>query len=352
MAEKLQIDAPAELDITTAPDESPDAADLSSPRSLLDRLRSRSALLVGFGTLALVGAGVSKAALETHQTRSATTELAATNHNHEQFASKPSWSQDFSKMPDGPLSPAKWHFVIGPAARFSGNGDKEFYRKKPANARVEDGALVLEAQKQNFKGYNYTSARIQTQDTLDFKYGKLDVVAKTPKGRGSWPAIWMLSSDHKYTKHAHNTHEDPYFWLRDGEIDLLEAVGMQPGVYETVAQSYEYHWPKSRFAYVKDPSISDKFHEYSLEWTPKKLVFLLDNKPVYEVDKHKGDTFKQWPYDQRFHLVMDLAVGGSWAGQRGIDNTSLPWEMKIKSVNYYKYISGKQTEHKKHKHTR
>src|ERR1044071_3886031 len=120
---------------------------------------------------------------------------------------------NYTGLPDS----TKWNYDVG--GNGWGNNELEFYtEKRSENARVENGNLVIEARKESWQGLNYTSARLLTKNKGDWQYGKIEVRARLPRGRGTWPAIWMLGST------------TPLKWPDDGEIDIMEHVGFDQGV--------------------------------------------------------------------------------------------------------------------------
>ncbi len=122
------------------------------------------------------------------------------------------WSDEFEKP--GQPAPAKWSYEKG----LIRNGEKQFYTdNRRENARVEDGKLIIEAKKEKMHGGEFTSASLTSQGHADWTYGRLEVSAKLPAARGTWPAIWMLPSDHGKIP-----------WPKCGDIDIMEQVGYDP----------------------------------------------------------------------------------------------------------------------------
>jgi beta-glucanase (GH16 family) len=264
------------------------------------------------------------------------------------FAASPSWSQNFSSMPDGPLSSSVWSYNLGnggPAVPGWGNDEDEYYTSNLDNVRVSDGQLIIEAEQQADNGFDYTSARIVTTPSLNFTYGKLDIVAKLPAGVGTWPALWLLPSGSPYALTTPAGEADPNNWLRDGEIDMLEATGSIPGQITSSAQSYDYypgHNERIGISYVGNDTST--FHDYELQWTPTSLQFLVDGVVYHTVDKSSSDDTNIWPYNEPYYLILNIAMGGTEGGTDsgeyppdGIDNSSGPWQMDIKSIDYYPY---------------
>ena len=265
------------------------------------------------------------------------------------FSTNPTWSQDFSTMPNGPLNSNIWSYDIGnggPDNPGWGNNEDEYYTSNQSNVRVENGQLILEAQKQSEGGFNYTSARIKTLPSLNVMYGKLDIDAKLPSGVGTWPALWLLPTTGIYEPTTPAAEQDPNNYLHDGEIDMLEATGSIPAQITSTAQSYVYNPSNNneRFNETNVTNDTTTFHEYELQWTPTSLTFLVDGVAYHVVNKAASDSTDIWPYNQPFYLILNIAMGGTEGGTEtqqyppyGIDDSSGPWKMAIKSINYYPY---------------
>jgi beta-glucanase (GH16 family) len=231
------------------------------------------------------------------------------------------WSDEFDQP--GQPDPAKWSYDTGGDGW--GNDEAQFYTSnKLNNARVENGKLIIEARKENQGTNLYTSARLVTKDKGDWQYGKLEVRAKIPRGRGSWPAIWMLGSNKNYN------------WPDDGEIDIMEHVGFDQGkIHASVHCKKYYHsigTQKTAITTVND--CSENFHVYSLTWNAEMIAIAVDGKNYFNFpNEHSG--YDAWPFDNRMHLLLNIAVGGGWGGQQGIDDTIFPIKMEIDYVRMY-----------------
>jgi beta-glucanase (GH16 family) len=250
-------------------------------------------------------------------------------------------------MPNGPLNSNYWTYDLGtggPTNQNWGNNEAEYYTDNSDNVSINDGVLNITAIQQTEGGQDYTSARIKTQGLIDFEYGKLDVVAKLPSGIGTWPAIWLLPQNNIY--YYNSSDSDPLQYLNDGEIDIMEAIGAQPEIVTSSAQSRSYN-PMLNDERIETDTVSDdttSFHDYGLEWTPNQLIFTIDGVPYHTVNRQPTDNYKAWPYDQAYYLVINLALGGTDGGidsneypPNGINNNSLPASLQIKSISYSKY---------------
>ena len=239
------------------------------------------------------------------------------------------WSDEFDK--DGPPDPAKWTYEEG----FVRNGERQFYTMdRRENARVEKGLLVIEARKERYaiplekKGgaADYTSASLTTRHRAAWTYGRIEVKAQLPAGRGMWPAIWTLG-----------TNRDQVGWPACGEIDIMEFVGHEPGLVHVNlhTKGYNHTRKNGRGARHPLPDTSSAFHVYALEWTPQALDFAVDGRPVFHME-NDGTGVDSWPFDAPQYLILNLAVGGAWGGQKGIDDAIFPQRFLIDYVRVFR----------------
>ncbi|MFL5786620.1 MAG: family 16 glycosylhydrolase [Flavisolibacter sp.] len=232
------------------------------------------------------------------------------------------WSDEFNYhgLPDS----TKWSYDTG--GNGWGNRELEYYTsKKLANARVVHGMLVIEARKEPYKGMNYTSARLVTKNKGDWQYGRIEVKAKIPKGKGMWPAIWMLPTKDEYGG-----------WPHSGEIDIMENVGYMPdsvfGSIHTGAFNHTIGTQKTKGIYLSD--LATGFHVYAIEWNENQISFFVDSRKYLEFQNdHMGS--EHWPFDKAFHLILNIAVGGNWGGKYGVDNKIFPQRMEVDWVRVY-----------------
>ncbi len=232
------------------------------------------------------------------------------------------WSDefDYSGLPDT----NKWNYDVG--GNGWGNQELQYYTyRRSENARVEEGKLVIEAIRENYSGKEYTSARLVTKNLGDWLYGKIVVSARLPKGRGTWPAIWMLPTDWEYGG-----------WPSSGEIDIMEHVGYDEGVvHGTVhTEAFNHTLGTQQGNSVDLPDATSTFHEYAIEWTPIKIDFFADGTKYFTFYKY-DDDYKKWPFNKRFHLIMNIAVGGSWGGVQGVDIHAFPTTMEVDYIRVY-----------------
>jgi beta-glucanase (GH16 family) len=241
-----------------------------------------------------------------------------------QFESTPVWSDEFDYT--GAPDPSKWGYDIGGSGW--GNNELEYYTNNTNNAKAENGKLLITAIKENYSGMNYTSARLVTNNKFDFLYGRVEVSAKLPAGRGTWPAIWMLPTDWAYGS-----------WPKSGEIDIMEHVGYDPNnIHASIhTQDYNHTIGTQKTASMIVPTALTAFHKYRTDWTPYAVRTYYDDQLMFTF-VNEGKGFATWPFDKRFHLLLNLAIGGNWGGVQGVDTTIFPATMEIEYVRVYKMI--------------
>jgi beta-glucanase (GH16 family) len=238
------------------------------------------------------------------------------------------WSDEFNYtgLPDS----TKWIYEVG--GNGWGNNEKQYYcAKSLENSYVSDGKLHIVALKEDFENSAYTSARLTSIAKNSIQYGKIEVMAKLPDGKGNWPAIWMLPE----TKRNHQEK-----WPLCGEIDIMEHVGRDPNVIHTSLHSKLYNHTIgtqiTHFEKVQD--VFNTFHKYGIEWTKEYIKFYIDDNLFFE--SYKGEngrvtTNEGWPFDKPYYLILNLAIGGGWGGP--INDTIFPNEMQIEYVRVYQH---------------
>lgn len=238
------------------------------------------------------------------------------------FDSIPVWSDEFSV--DGPPDPTKWGNDTG--GNGWGNNELQYYTSSTNNASVANGILSITARKEFRDGRNYTSARLVTKYKGDFLNGRIEVRAKLPSGRGTWPAIWMLPTDWEYGS-----------WPNSGEIDIMEHVGYDPTrvhfSIHTEAYNHTKGTQKSTDRII--PTAMTEFHKYRVDWTPYAVRGYYDDEFMFEF-VNEGTGPSTWPFDKRFHLLLNLAIGGNWGGVNGVDDSIFPTTFEIDYVRVYK----------------
>lgn len=230
------------------------------------------------------------------------------------------WYDEFDQagMPD----PERWAYDTG--GHGWGNNELQYYTMKdPDNAMVKDGKLIITARQEQHGDNPYTSAKLVTRGKKAWQYGRIEVSARLPKGRGTWPAIWMLPEVEKLN------------WPRDGEIDIMEHVGFDPGVVHGTVHTEAYNHTKGTQVgkQVQVEDFAGAFHVYAIEWSPEEIVWLLDGQP-YHSFRNEG-TEAAWPFDKPFYLILNIAVGGNWGGAQGVDENIWPQQMEVDYVRVY-----------------
>lgn len=248
------------------------------------------------------------------------------------------WSDEFDK--DGLPDSTRWNYEEG----FIRNRELQYYTTNRAeNARVENGFLIIEARKEKFSNRHhrpdapehrwqqrrehadYTSASLTTRERVSWTYGRIEARAKVPSGRGTWPAFWMLG-----------TNISEVGWPACGEIDVLEYVGHQPGVAHANVHTRGFNHARGngRGAQLSVPDAEKEFHVYAVEWTPEKLEFFVDDRKFFTL-KNDGTGVDSWPFDAPQYLILNLAIGGEWGAQKGVDESIFPQRYIIDYVRVY-----------------
>lgn len=233
---------------------------------------------------------------------------------------------DYTGLPD----PTKWSYDIG--ANGWGNQESQYYTEnRLENARVENGSLIIEARRELFSGSSYTSARLVSRGKGDWTYGRIEARAILPSGRGTWPAIWMLPTERIYGNKD---------WPDVGEIDIMEHVGFDPERVHGSIHVDRYNGLEGthKTASKTIAGSLSQFHVYAIEWTPKHIRFLIDDVLYFRYD-NESRGWTTWPFDNPFHLILNIAVGGTWGGQQGIDDSIFPAQMLIDYVRVYENTS-------------
>ena len=240
------------------------------------------------------------------------------------------WSDEFEYT--GKPDPSKWGYEIG----FVRNEEEQYYTNEITNAFVSNGVLTIRGIKEQYRNRmygsthheewktknefaQYTSASINTKGIASWKYGKIEVRAKLPRGIGVWPAIWTLGAN-----------IDQVGWPASGEIDIMEYVGYEP---HTIHVNVHYAGPSNSHRQDQG-SITlnnpwEDFHIYTLEWDEFKIVISVDDTEVKSYDTFvMENTFKVEQY-----ILLNLALGGAWGGK--IDDDNLPQDYQIDYVRVY-----------------
>ena len=236
------------------------------------------------------------------------------------------WEDEFNGLA---LNTDKWSVMTGDGSDYGipgwGNNELQYYRAE--NVRVNGGNLVITAKRESFGGKGYTSGRIRTLGKGDWKYARVEFRAKMPLGQGMWAAIWMLPSEEVYGG-----------WAASGEIDIVECLGHEPLIVHGTLH-YGGEFPDNTSSgdfYTTDSwSFAQEFHDFALEWEEGEIRWYVDGN-LYQTQtdwRSSGGTFPA-PFDQEFHLLVNLAVGGNWPGDPDA-TTQFPQELILDYIRVY-----------------
>jgi beta-glucanase (GH16 family) len=233
------------------------------------------------------------------------------------------WFDEFDG--NGLPNPEKWCYETG----YVRNKEKQYYTNtRLENAEVKEGTLIITARKDDFqngdKTYPVTSASVISKGKGFWNGGRIEVSAKVPKSLGTWSAVWMLPEN---TKSG---------WPKCGEIDILEHVGFDPQKvhFNVHVDKYNHIKKNNKGKIIACPDPDTKFHVYAIEWFDDRIDFYFDTEKVFSyVNEGEGET--SWPFDKPFYLILNLAFGGSWGGEKGIDESLLPQQFQIDYVRVW-----------------
>ncbi len=223
-------------------------------------------------------------------------------------------------------NPENWKYDVG--GHGWGNQELQYYTEGE-NVRIVDGYLEIEARREEYEGMEYTSTRLVSAGLQDWLYGKIEVRAKLPEGLGTWPAIWMLSTDWEYGG-----------WPDSGEIDIMEHVGYDHGTVHGSVHTLSYYHSigTQKTATTKVENVSEEFNTYTVEWLPDKVKVFVNDVLYFEYnpnDYKENPSYKEWPFDKKMHLILNIAVGGGWGGLKGVDESIWPQTMLVDYVRVY-----------------
>jgi beta-glucanase (GH16 family) len=235
------------------------------------------------------------------------------------------WADEFAS---GSLDNASWTVEGGdgcPNICGWGNNELEYYTGRPENLFFQDGKLIIEARKESFSGKNYTSSKIVSRGKKVFKYGRIDIRAKLPKGKGIWPALWMLPQNNVFGG-----------WPTSGEIDIMELVGHEP--HKSYATVHYGPGPGSTsinrgYTLTGGATFNDEFHVFSFEWKVDQMKFYVDGNLYSTVNKADIGAMT-WPFNEDFFFIFNLAVGGNWPGSPDA-STFFPQWLVVDYVRVY-----------------
>ncbi|CAM1371632.1 glycoside hydrolase family 16 protein [Tenacibaculum xiamenense] len=227
---------------------------------------------------------------------------------------------DTDGMPDS----SKWTYDIGTGTNGWGNNELQYYTNDEKNVTVQNGVLIISAEKEDFNGSGYTSARIKTQGLFDQTYGRFEARIKMPYGQGIWPAFWLLGSN-----------IDTVGWPQCGELDIMEFRGQEPTVIHGSMHGPGYSAGESvtKSYTLENDRFDTGFHVFGIEWGPDYVNYYVDNVLYNQITRE--DVTGEWVFDQPFFIIINLAVGGDFLGAPDA-STVFPQRMLIDYVRVYK----------------
>ncbi len=185
---------------------------------------------------------------------------------------------------------------------------------------IRDGNLRINCFKENGKIY---SGRVYAHVSTGWQYGYFEARMKLPKGKGTWPAFWMMPVGNDWATNP---------WPLCGEIDIMEEVGVVPNEVSSSLHTEAYNHTKGTqktHAMTIDKA-EGEFHVYALEWTADAITTYVDGQVQLAVTKSQmGSDHTQWPFHYAFYPIFNLAWGGSWGGMNGVDESALPVTLEI-----------------------
>jgi beta-glucanase (GH16 family) len=240
------------------------------------------------------------------------------------------WADEFE---GAVLDTSSWTYEIGDGCDRDicgwGNNELQYYTDRRSNARVDNGTLIIRALKEAvpYEGYDYTSARLVTKNKQDFRFGRMDVRAKLPKGQGLWSAIWMLPTENKFGG-----------WPKSGEIDIMELVGNRPNeVFSTIHYGHDFWRYTSTPTYtLGEGDFSQDYNVFSLLWREDCMQFMV-NDSIYGSLTPSTTLPTGYPFNEAFHMILNVAVGGNLPGNPD-GNTVFPQSMEVDYVRVYEEI--------------
>jgi beta-glucanase (GH16 family) len=241
------------------------------------------------------------------------------------------WSDEFNGAQNSPVDSRRWRHETGGAW---GEGELQSYTPRKANSYQDGrGRLVTVARAERFRGADsitrdYTSARISTQDRYSFRYGLFEARLKMPVGRGVWPAFWALGTD-----------IDQSGWPECGEIDVVEYLGQEPttasgtihGPRDGGGANADYEPGRS---IVHTTPLAQDFHTYGVQWLPGSIQFYFDGRPYWSITAADLPAGSRWVFDHPFFLILNIAIGGKWAGSPDA-STTFPQALYVDYVRVY-----------------
>lgn len=231
------------------------------------------------------------------------------------------WSDEFDGAAGTAPNPATWSYEEG---EDWGNAQLEFTTNRTQNAALDgQGNLVITARRESFRGRQYTSARLITAGKRTFQYGRIEARMKLPRGRGLWPAFWMLGADFPATS-----------WPAAGEIDIMEYRGQEPStvVGSLHGPGYSGGSARTMSKTLRATRFDNSFHVFAVEWSPNKIEHYVDGQLYFT--STPADVKGPWVFEKPFFLLLNVAVGGNFVGAPDAI-TEFPQQMVVDWVRVY-----------------
>jgi beta-glucanase (GH16 family) len=231
------------------------------------------------------------------------------------------WADEFNGAAGSAPNPAVWTHELG--ASGWGNNELQNYVNSRANSAMDgNGNLVITARRD---GAGYTSARLVTNDKVELQYGRIEASIKIPRGQGIWPAFWMLGAGFPQTS-----------WPSSGEIDIMENIGREPHLVHGTVHGPGYSGANGISGTYQHPqgwSFADTWHTFAIDWKPGEITWFVDGQQYHRVTRASVGG-NQWVFDQKFFLILNLAVGGDWPGYPD-GSTQFPQQMFVDYIHVF-----------------
>ena len=234
------------------------------------------------------------------------------------------WSDEFSQAENSAPDPTKWGYDIGGGGW--GNNELQYYTNRTQNARIEGGQLVIEARAENFDGRGYTSARLLTKNKASWTYGRIEARIKIPRGKGIWPAFWMLG-----------TNFDAVGWPNCGEIDIMENIGSVPSRVHGTVHGPGYSGGSGiggSYVLPGGAALADNFHVFAIEREENRIRWFIDGQQYFTLTPANLPAGRAWVFNAPQFLILNVAVGGNWPGNPD-GSTVFPQRMTVDYVRVY-----------------
>ena len=231
------------------------------------------------------------------------------------------WQDEFNEGTE--LNPADWTHEVQKDHWVNNELQNYVNHKTPQGRNVTDimdGKLQIHCFKEDGKIY---SGRVYAKVKSGWTYGYIEASIKLPKGKGTWPAFWMMPVNFRS-------------WPADGEIDIMEEVGYHPNyVSSSLHANAHVHSNGTQVTHeMLCQGAEDEFHTYAIKWTHENITTYVDGKVQLSYD-NRGKGRDDWPYDDPFYVIFNLAWGGSWGGAQGVDESALPCTMEVDYIRVF-----------------